>query len=147
MIPMHVAERAATRYVVDPSGCHISTYSTGSHGYAQVGWTADGFTQMTTAHRAAWVRAKGQIPEGMTVDHTCKQRRCVRIDHLRILSNYDNARRTRGRDWPLGQCINGHPDSELRQEPSGRIRCQPCKKAAQARYVAKKQHRSTGEAA
>ena len=38
VIPSRVAERAATRYVEDENGCFISTYSTASHGYAQIGW-------------------------------------------------------------------------------------------------------------
>lgn len=33
-IPDRIAQRAASAYVVD-DGCHISTYSTASHGYAQ----------------------------------------------------------------------------------------------------------------
>lgn len=32
IIPPRVAERAATRCYVDANGCHISTYSTASHG-------------------------------------------------------------------------------------------------------------------
>lgn len=113
-IPDRVAERAAKRFSVNEHGCWISTYSTGSHGYAQVGWQDGGDRQMVTAHRAAWVHAnQQQIPDGMTVDHTCKQRRCVNPSHLRTLLNFENARRTAGRDWKTGECINGHPNSEL----------------------------------
>ena len=136
-IPERVAERAATRYVVDEAGCWISTYSVASHGYAQIGWQDRDFRQIVTAHRASWVHFHGQIPEGMTIDHTCKQRRCVNPAHLRVLSNYENARRTLGRDWPLGQCVNGHPSSETYQRPSGKRICRSCNEAAQARYRAK----------
>lgn len=130
VIPAAAAERAATRYEVDEStGCWISTYSRASHGYAQVGWSEKTLTarnRMTTAHRAAWVHHSGkQIPEGMTVDHMCKNRPCVNPGHLRLLTNFENARRTSDRDWPLGRCINGHPNSELR-EFSGRLHCRIC---------------------
>ena len=116
VIPAAVAERAATRYVQNAEGCFISTYSVASHGYAQVGWSmGGGRSQMVTAHRAAWVHANGhQIPDGMTIDHVCGQRRCVNPAHLRVLSNFENARRTGGRDWPLGQCVNGHDNKHLR---------------------------------
>lgn len=92
IIPPRVAERAASRFVIDGE-CHVSTYSTGSHGYAQIGWVPDSATRstMTTAHRAAWVYANGPIPEGMTVDHTCRNRRCVRVDHLRLLTLAENS--------------------------------------------------------
>ena len=138
-IPHRVAQRAISRFVVDENGCHISTYSVASHGYAQIGWHIGGDkNNMTTAQRAAWVAHTGeQIPAGMTIDHTCKERRCVNPDHLRMLSNFENARRTRGRDWALGYCANGHPNKHLAIEPWRRtkdgkkrhgLRCQECKR-------------------
>lgn len=138
-IPARVASRALTAFLVSPSGCHVSTYFTGSHGYAQIGWHDDeGRTRGTTAHRAAWVaHTAEQIPQGYTVDHTCKTRRCVNPEHLRLLSNFENARRTFGRDWPLGECINGHPNSELCTR-GGKRMCRLCSRDWQRRYRAKK---------
>lgn len=123
-IPRHVALRAFVRFTPNESGCHISTYSVASHGYAQIGWTSDGRAIVTTAHRAAWVAAEGQIPEGLTVDHQCRTKRCVNPAHLRLLSNFENARRALY-DWPVGTCRNGHPDSDLEQFGS-RSRCRTC---------------------
>ena len=138
VIPDRVAARAAVRFEADGSGCWISTYSVASHGYAQIGWTDPGYRQVVTAHRAAWVYHHGQqIPEGMTIDHTCKERRCVNPSHLRMLSNFENARRTAGRDWPLGECVNGHSNDHLIQK-AGKWRCGPCSQAEQSRYYAKK---------
>ena len=115
VIPQRVAERAATRYVEDESGCFISTYSTASHGYAQIGWNdGNGHRFVTLCHRAVWVYVHGtQILDGMTIDHLCHNRQCVNPDHLRLLSNFENARRTSDRDWPIGQCINGHSNKHL----------------------------------
>lgn len=109
--PERVVERVLEKVVMGPRGCHISTYSTASHGYAQVGWTEDGERIVTLCHRVIWCWFYGPIAKSMTVDHTCKNRRCIRLQHLRLISNLDNARRTSGRDWPLGECINGHPDA------------------------------------
>lgn len=129
IIPERVSQRVLSNITVDETtGCHISNYSVGSHGYSQIGWHGDdGIRTATTGHRAAWTAFNGQIPEGVTIDHLCKNRRCVNIAHLRALSNFENARRTFGRDWPLGQCHQGHPNSLLHREPSGRIRCRACK--------------------
>lgn len=128
VIPERVAQRAAERFLLDAAtGCHISTYSTASHGYAQIGWhDSEGPRAMVTAHRAAWAYRYGQIPEGMTIDHTCKNRRCVNVEHLRLLTNFENARRTFGRDWPLGQCAQGHSNDLLARLPSGRFGCSQC---------------------
>lgn len=132
-IPKRVAERAFTNWEPSPSGCRISTYSTASHGYAQIGWQdRAGRMRGTTAHRAAWVHIHGQIPAGLTIDHkpTC-DKRCVHTDHLRKLTNFENGRRTHGKDWPLGECANGHSNKHLfRQWVKGenryRLRCREC---------------------
>lgn len=150
IIPERVASRAVEKYILDEqAGCHISTYSVASHGYAQIGWSAFGNRDdrnVVVAHRAAWVSAHGQIPAGMTIDHTCKERRCVNVAHLRLLDNYENGRRTAGRDWPLGQCINGHPNADLvlvgNGEKTPRLRCAKCRTMYNARYEAKRRTRS-----
>lgn len=78
----------------------------------------------------------GPVPLGHTLDHLCKQKRCVNPAHMRILTNYENARRTSGRDWPLGQCVNGHSNSNSYRQPSGKRVCRPCKKEYSRRYEA-----------
>lgn len=145
VIPGEVAQRALSRWTFEaPTGCHLSDYSCGSHGYPQIGWSTWKETggkrpsRMTLAHRAAWTAVYGQIPEGMTIDHLCKNRRCVNVEHLRLLTNYENARRTGGRDWtPDGKCINGHGPEHLYRS-GGRFRCRPCNREAQRRYNAKR---------
>ena len=139
-IPDAVALRALSRWTFQaPTGCHISTYSVASHGYAQIGWQVGGGKNAgTTAHRAAWTAIYGPIPPGMTIDHTCKSRRCVNVEHLRMLPNFQNARRTSGRDWKLGECAHGHSDEHLRRQPDGKLICDPCNKVWQATYRAKK---------
>lgn len=135
-IPYRVAERAATRYECnEATGCHISTYSVGSHGYAQIGWSNCGKNYATTAHRAAWVHTHGQIEDDVTVDHeVCRNPRCVNIEHLRLLTNHENARRTHGRDWPLGECVNGHSNEHLREVEGGRTKCVICVREWQTKY-------------
>lgn len=136
LIPARVAERAANKFVV-VGECHLSKYSVGSHGYSQIGWHGDdGVRRCTTAHRAAYVHHNGLIPVGMTVDHrhsVCLSRRCVRREHLRLLTNLENARRTFGRDWPVGVCIEGHPNDEMVLR-GGKHVCKPCSDQWQRDY-------------
>jgi hypothetical protein len=132
-IPKRVVDRLLTKIEVDQqSGCHISTYSVGSHGYAQIGWHEDGHRFVMLAHRVLWTAMMGPIPEGYTIDHVCKTRKCINLDHMRLLSNFENARRTHGRDWPLGQCAQGHPNSALKSYPNGKrgevLACSICMK-------------------
>ena len=128
MIPDRVAERAATKYVVEGE-CWISTYSTGSHGYAQVGWWEGGKGHGTTAHHAAYQFHYGATDE--TVDHTCHNVVCVNPAHLRPLSNAENGRRNSvANDYPLGwTCKRNHG---VARNKNGN--CPECVKIAQTRY-------------
>lgn len=42
------------------------------------------------AHRVIYECAHGPIPEDMVVMHTCDNRACVRLDHLRLGTHLDN---------------------------------------------------------
>ncbi len=128
LIPERVAERAATRIDVTEEGCWESTYSVASHGYAQIGWQDGGYRQVVTAHRASWVHFHGQIPPGMTIDHRCRNRRCVNPDHLQLMTNVKNARGGGGfhqqKPVPTDErCSRGHI---VLRYPSGAKHCREC---------------------
>lgn len=116
MTPRRVLDRALARFE-RAGGCHISTYSTGNHGYAQVGWSTGGKVSVVLAHRAAWEAVNGPIPTSLTVDHICFERRCVNPAHLRLVTREVNAAQ-QGRTWPRvrGEC--GHMVSQYSHEGS-----------------------------
>lgn len=45
---------------------------------------------MVQAHRACYEMANMTIPDGAMLDHRCRNRACVRPDHLRPVSNKQN---------------------------------------------------------
>jgi len=45
-----------------------------------------------SAHRVAWVKAKGPIPEGMQVLHGCDNPPCWNVEHLFLGTHQDNMR-------------------------------------------------------
>ncbi|WP_308160131.1 HNH endonuclease signature motif containing protein [Mycolicibacterium goodii] len=131
IIPERVAQRAHENWEPNENGCHISKYSTQSRGYAQIGWFDSelGKTRMTTAHRAAWVHVHGQIEGEMDVDHIDPEscdRRCVNVDHLRLLTPSQN-RQQQGRKHPLGLCTRGHDESHRRMTSRGMV-CGQCRR-------------------
>jgi hypothetical protein len=135
MVPQRVTDRLLASRI--PSGdCLISTYSVGSHGYSQIGWTENGRNRMVLGHRVAWEAVHGPITDGLTVDHVCRNRRCCNVAHLRLLSNRDNARDNAqaNRLAARTHCPQGHPyeGSNLFVGANGRRKCRACRNAAAA---------------
>lgn len=96
------------------------------------------------AHRFAYEAAKGPIPEGLHLDHTCSVRCCVNPDHLEPVSLAENNRRTwqRGRQT-AGQfqaakthCPKGHEYDAANTyiDPKGPRVCRECTRVAARRW-------------
>lgn len=43
------------------------------------------------AHRVSWEIHNGPIPEGLFIDHICRNRACVNPEHLRLATSKQNA--------------------------------------------------------
>lgn len=52
--------------------------------------------KMRPAHRVAYELERGPIPDGLEIDHLCGNTRCVRPDHLELVTHRENMRRGRG---------------------------------------------------
>ncbi|PZE33982.1 HNH endonuclease [Curtobacterium sp. MCSS17_006] len=59
------------------------------------------------AHRVAYVNARGQIPDGMLVDHICFNRRCVNPDHLRLVTPKQNIEHRQGANASSASRLRG----------------------------------------
>ena len=74
---------------VAPSGCWAWRRAKNSKGYGC--FAIDGRVQLV--HRIAYAALVGLIPDGLTIDHLCHERTCVRPEHLEVVTLRENVRR------------------------------------------------------
>lgn len=82
-------------------------------------------------HRLAYIEAHGSIPEGLELDHLCRNRACYNVGHLEAVTHAENMRR--GHFGSKTHCPQGHPYDEENtvQSPRGGRQCRACKKQRQ----------------
>ena len=86
--------------------------SLNGRGYGQIGVVINGKPKNCVAHRIAYELVKGPIPEGLTLDHLCRNRLCVNPDHLEPVTNKENIMRGTGMsviNSKKTHCPQGHP--------------------------------------
>jgi hypothetical protein len=76
---------------VDRAGaCWIWTGSLSVRGYGQV--RQPGTRILARAHVVAYALAKGPVPKGAVLHHTCGEKRCVNPDHLEPITQRQHTR-------------------------------------------------------
>lgn len=123
---MRTADEFMERVRVQPNGCWKWTFPLARGRYATYGRCTLNGEQMG-AHRAAWLLFRGPIPDGLHIDHLCRNTRCVNPDHLEPVTPQENWRR--GLNGALRtHCRYGHPLDGENTGPNGagKRRCRTC---------------------
>ena len=127
-------ERIAAR--MKPGGhedCWETTYAKQPTGYAQV-WI-DGRPKLL--HRVVYEAAVGVIPDGMVIDHLCRNRACCNPAHLEVVTNRENILRGEGlsaKNAKKTHCKHGHEFTEENTYAyRGKRYCRACQAAAKKR--------------
>lgn len=77
-----------------PGGCWLWTGALHAKGYGT--WTVGrgaGRSTSVRPHRVAWHLLRGEIPDGLVIDHVCQVRNCVNPDHLDVVPHARNLSR------------------------------------------------------
>jgi len=122
-----VADRFWEKVRIAANGCWEWTARL-HHGY---GFFKESTGRLVYSHRWAYVDAFGPIPEGLEVDHLCRNTSCVRPSHLEAVTHRENLLRGHGfvaRKARQTHCIHGHEFSERNTylTPAGLRTCREC---------------------
>jgi len=139
-----IPERLEQKIVrVPESGCWIWTGALHRNGYGH--FKIPNSRSHLLAHRGVYAIERGEIPEGMDLDHLCRVRCCVNPDHLEPVTRRENLRRggvidqLRARAAAANaatHCKRGHPmtPENTYVYPKSRHRaCRICQLAANRR--------------
>ena len=116
------------------TGCHVWPGAKNADGYGLLGRGG----KSMAAHRWFWIQRHGPIPEGMKLDHLCRNPACVNPDHLEIVTNRENVMRGTSPHVLLSlknECKRGHALTErntIHKSDGGR-QCRSCQREAAKR--------------
>lgn len=97
---MTALDRIDAKTVHNSDGCHEWTGGVNSRGYGKI--QIDRRTQLV--HRLVYAHRVGSIPTDLTIDHLCRNKRCVNPAHLEVVTRAENTRRGLTRT----HCAKGH---------------------------------------
>ena len=128
-----------TKVIKLPNGCWHWVYGVNTGGYGAIKHEG----KNVLAHRASYELSKGPIPEGLDLDHLCRNRACINPDHLEAVPPVVNVMRGFGvgvLNLQKTHCIRGHEltaeniyPPRTRSNPNYRI-CRLCNNINQQGY-------------
>lgn len=78
--------------------------------------------KMVRAHRWSYEQAKGRIPDGLQIDHLCRNTSCVNPDHLEAVTAFENTQRSRWVEDGLAKRKRGPRNGTPRPNPQPRLK-------------------------
>lgn len=130
---MKVKERLLKHINITNTGCWEWAACTHRTGYGKV--NVDHKTSL--AHRVSYQEFIGPIPEGLDIDHLCRNRKCINPDHLEPVTRRENL--ARGAGQCSSHCKKGHEFTlENTRIYRNTRRCRICSRRYHQEYARRK---------
>jgi hypothetical protein len=125
--PIPLPERFAALVEWTPACWLWKGHTSGGYGYIRAFGKYHGWLR---AHRVSYMLHVGPIPDGLVLDHLCRNTRCVNPDHLEPVTIGENVLRGFGPTAIAARrsaCAKGHPYNAATLRMYGtRRRCRVC---------------------
>lgn len=120
------ADRFIARRTIDENGCWVISGASSPDDYPRI--MVDG--RQVEAHRWSYEHHVGPIPEGLVIDHLCRNPSCSNPDHLEPVTQTENVLRGIGLTAVNARattCLRGHSLADAYVVPStGSRQCREC---------------------
>lgn len=112
------------------------------YGLFALGRDSEGRGHNIRPHRFAYQQVRGPIPDGLELDHLCKNTLCCNPAHLEPVTGAENKRRGdsfSGVNARKTHCLRGHPlaGANVRINPRGSRVCVACAREATRSHARK----------
>lgn len=141
---MPLRERIEQYTSIDPqTGCWEWLASATVSGYGRIMMTREAKVHRSSlAHRVAYEEYVGPIPDGLVLDHLCRNTICCNPEHLEPVTQAENVRRGEAPSNTYREathCIHGHEFTEENTYRTERGRyCRACRRRRNAESNARK---------
>lgn len=99
-------------YIVAPGGCWVWIGNVYHTGHARITYRH----KRWQAHRLAYVLRHGDVPDDEVIHHTCENKRCINVDHLKAMGRREHFNGHKNPTW-FAKMVKTRAERNIKSTP------------------------------